>query len=145
MSARGKGKKGGVSLVGVLLELLPAALLCLLFGTVGILHVTSRVMVVRVGYQLSQLEQESRVLAREHDRLKLELATLKNPMRLERAAREKLSMGPPSPGTIITLKPKPPSSSRRGVGATGTESQTPAPPRPAEGEGVTLATRGKVR
>ena len=41
---------------------------------------------------------------REHDRLKLELATLRSPARLEAIAREKLSMGPPAPSAIFHVK-----------------------------------------
>ena len=87
----------------ILLQLAPAALLCLLFAAVGIVHVTSRVLVVDAGYRLSQQEHDNHELSREHDRLKLELATLKSPMRLEKIARERLSMSPPSPGSLIRL------------------------------------------
>ena len=34
----------------------------------------------------------------------LELATLKNPSRLEHLAKEQLGMGPPPPGTVVTVK-----------------------------------------
>jgi cell division protein FtsL len=56
--------------------------------------------------ELSVLENESRELTRENDRLKLELATLKSPTRLERLAREKLRMAPP-PATSIVLIEQP--------------------------------------
>ena len=95
---------GGVSLAGVLWHLLPAVLLFLLFAAVGILHVTSRVMVVDMGYRLSRAEAEERSLIRENDRLKLELATLKSPARLEKLAREKLGMAAPS-GPLVTSLP----------------------------------------
>jgi cell division protein FtsL len=95
--------KGGAGLGRVLLHLLPGALICALFATVGVIHVTSRVLVVGVGYKLSSLENESRDLMRENDRLKLELATLKSPTRLETIAREQLGMGPPPAGAVITL------------------------------------------
>ncbi|MFZ5471937.1 MAG: cell division protein FtsL [Myxococcota bacterium] len=87
----------------VFVELLPAALLCGLFAAVGVVHVTSRALVVRSGYELSRLEGERRVLLRDHDRLQLELATLKSPSRLEKLAREKLGMGPPAAGAVIPL------------------------------------------
>lgn len=91
------------TLRGVLTQLLPALILGGLFSSVGIMHVSSRVFVVRTGYELSRLEQEARSLNREHDRLKLELATLRSPARLEKLAREKLSMGPPAPGTVFPV------------------------------------------
>ena len=96
--------KSRPSLFAVIVHLLPAFLLCVMFAAVGIMHVSSRVMVVRTGYQLSKLQNESRTLARENDRLKLELATLKSPRRLERLAREELGMAPPSPAAVITLR-----------------------------------------
>jgi cell division protein FtsL len=85
----------------ILVQLLPVALLVLLFAAVGIVHVTSRVLVVHAGYRMSELEAESRVLAREHDQLKLERATLLSPARLERIAREKLGMVPPAAGSVV--------------------------------------------
>ncbi|MBX5483617.1 MAG: cell division protein FtsL [Myxococcaceae bacterium] len=99
--------KPRVSILSVLLHLLPAFLLCGLFAAVGIIHVSSRVLVVRVGYQLSALQLESRTLARENDRLKLELATLKSPARLERVAREELGMAPPTAAQVIPLRASP--------------------------------------
>ena len=95
--------RGSVSVTGVLLHLLPAVLLFALFTGVGILHVTSRVLVVDMGYRLSRAEAESRTLTRENDRLKLELATLKAPARLERVAREQLGMAMPKGGAVVSL------------------------------------------
>ncbi len=93
----------GVGFGVIFFELLPAALLCLLFAAVGVVHVASRVMIVDVGYRLSKLETESRELTREQDKLKLELATLKSPTALERVAREKLGMVPPPVGSVLTV------------------------------------------
>ena len=94
----------GVSFGVIFFELLPAALLVVMFATVGIVHVTGRVLVVKVGYELSRLDQTRSELMREHDRLKLELATLRSPSRLESIARQKLRMGPPAPSAIFHLK-----------------------------------------
>ncbi|MBJ6759203.1 cell division protein FtsL [Myxococcaceae bacterium JPH2] len=108
--------RGSVTLTGVLLHLLPAVFLFALFAAVGILHVTSRVLVVDMGYRLSQEEGESRALARENDRLKLELATLKGPVRLERVAREQLGMAMPAGGAVVSLgadSRRPPASATR--------------------------------
>lgn len=97
------GKGRGVTVGSVLIYLLPAIAVCAVFVAVGIMHVTSRVMVVGVGYSLSTLEAENRELVRENDRLKIELATLKSPSRLERAARVELGMIPPPPGSVYSL------------------------------------------
>lgn len=98
MSARG----GGPSLSSVLLGLLPAVLLFSLFTAVGLLHVTARVMVVDSAYRLSRLEQEGRRLTLDNDKLKLELATLKSPARLEKLAREQLGMAPPTAAAVLS-------------------------------------------
>ena len=102
----------GVSVGRVLLHLLPAVLLFTLFAGVGILHVTSRVLVVDMGYRLSKAETEERTLTRENDRLKLELATLKNPARLEKLAREKLGMSMPAGPLVIALPAEKPGNKR---------------------------------
>jgi cell division protein FtsL len=107
MKGSGAGKGRGVTVGSVLLHLLPAILVCGVFAAVGIMHVTSRVMVVGVGYSLSKLESDNRDLVRENDRLKLELAMMKSPSRLEKLAREQLGMLPAPPGTIIPLDEAP--------------------------------------
>ncbi len=106
----------GVRLAVIFLELFPAAILCAMFALVGIFHVTSRVMVVDVGYKLSAQEQESRALTQEHDRLKLEYATLRSPATLERIARDRLGMTPPPPGTVLTVGPNLPRMGRSAPG-----------------------------
>ena len=93
------------TLGAMLRTLLPAAALALTFVAAGVVHVTSRVMVVSAGYRLSQLESSSRLLAVDNARLRLELATLKNPARLERFARGKLGMGPPAPFSVLSPPP----------------------------------------
>ncbi len=117
-----------VSVGRVLMNLLPAVLLFGLFAGVGILHVTSRVLVVDMGYRLSKAESEGRSLTRENDRLKLELATLKAPARLERLAREQLGMAMPAGSAVVALPPELPGA-RRKVRA---EARSPASVRVAE-------------
>lgn len=100
-----KRKRAPMASVGsILLQLLPVAVLSLLFAAVGIIHVCSRVLVVHAGYRMSQLELESRALARERDRLRLERATLLSPARLERIARDKLGLVPPLAGTVLSIR-----------------------------------------
>ena len=113
--------RGSVSVTGVLLHLLPAVLLFALFAGVGMLHVTSRVLVVDMGYRLSSAEAESRTLTRENDRLKLELATLKAPARLERVAREQLGMAMPTGGAVVSVAADKPARGDARAEARGTE------------------------
>jgi cell division protein FtsL len=93
--------RGALPFSVIFLELLPAALAIALLAAVGVVHVTSRVLVVKVGYELSKLDAEATALTRDNDRLKLELATLKSPAKLESVARTQLGMAPPSPSSII--------------------------------------------
>ena len=108
----------------------PRCSLFALFAGVGIIHVTSRVLVVDMGYRLSKAEAEERALIRENDRLKLELATLKNPARLEKLAREQLGMAMPSG----------PRRHRPAGGAAGQEAQ-----RPRGGPRCARRARGRAR
>ena len=95
------------SLWSVLRQLLPAFCVCAAFVAAGILHAGGRLLVVRTGYTLSELQSENRVLTRENDRLRLELATLKGPGRLEQVARNQLGMAPPTATQVITMTPAP--------------------------------------
>lgn len=106
--------RNAVSVGRVLMHLLPAVLLFALVAAVGILHVTSRVLVVDMGYRLSKAQSEGNALTRENDRLKLELATLKAPARLEKLAREQLGMMMPSGSAVVSLPPELPGSRRQG-------------------------------
>lgn len=94
--------KGGLSLSVILLEILPAALAVLLLATVGIVHVTSRVMVVRMGYELSKLDGKNVELTRENAALQVELASMTSPARLEPTAKAQLQMQVPS--VVIPVK-----------------------------------------
>ncbi len=97
-------QRGGLSLSVIFLEILPAALVVLLLATVGIVHVTSRVLVVRMGYELSKLDQQGTDLERENAALKVELATLKSPGKLEATAKSKLGLVQPPATSVIHLK-----------------------------------------
>jgi cell division protein FtsL len=122
--------RSGVSVGRVLLHLLPALALAALFVAVGILHVTSRVLVVDMGYRLSKAETEGRSLTRENDRLKLELATLKAPARLEKLAKEQLGMMMPPGSAVVSVQPQLPNTRRPNEG----EARKPAGLRVAERE-----------
>jgi cell division protein FtsL len=91
-AATGPRRAGAV--LGALLLLAPLTAL-------GIFHVWSRTRVLAAGYELGRLESEHRQLLAERDRLKLEVATLRSPGRLERFARERLGMAPPAPGAVV--------------------------------------------
>jgi cell division protein FtsL len=97
-------KRHGVSLSVVFFEVLPAALVVLLMASIGIFHVMSRVAVVKMGYELSILDVQGAALQRENDALRVELATLKSPSRLESIAKTQLLLVPPAVGAVIHMK-----------------------------------------
>jgi cell division protein FtsL len=120
----------------------------LLFASVGLFQAFTHVRVVSAGYDLGRLEADHRRLLAERDRLRVEIATLRAPGRLERFARAQLRMAPPAPGTIVA--------GRAGVAAAGravragvVEDRRPAPAEPIS-TGARLALRdtsqaGEVR
>jgi len=98
-------KRCETTLSGILWEMLPFVLLWGAVVVLGVVYVSSHVMAVKRGYELSSLEQQNQKLERERALLKLELTTLKSPARLERLAREREGMGAPLPGSVIRLEP----------------------------------------
>ena len=97
--------KLGMGLPQIFWQLLPAVLLGVLFSVVGVIHVTSRICVVDIGYRLSSMDGEIRSLVHQSDQLKLEMATLKTPARLEKIARERLGMVVPGAGAVFSAAP----------------------------------------
>jgi cell division protein FtsL len=93
--ARTSSRGGGA------LRVLGAASLAALLGAVGVFHVWSRTQVIDAGYELARLETEHRRLVSERDRLRIEVATLRAPGRLEQFARARLGMAPPAPGAVV--------------------------------------------
>jgi len=71
--------------------------------TAALLHVWTRLEVIRIGYALSEQTKLHRALREHEQRLRLELATQKDPAAIERVAREQLHMAPPDPSSIRIL------------------------------------------
>ena len=75
--------------------------LCLM--RVALLHVWLRLQVVQMGYVLSTTSKLENQLEQENRELKVELATLTSPDRLEAMARRRLGLMPPEKGQVIIL------------------------------------------
>jgi cell division protein FtsL len=75
----------------------------LLVVGVALLLVWVRLQAVHTGYQLSAARHLAHRLEQEQRELELEIATLTSPRRLELLARERLGMGPPTPGQIVRV------------------------------------------
>ena len=79
------------------------AFLALCLVVVALLHVWLRLQVVQMGYALSTTSKLQNQLEQESRELKVELATLTSPERLEAMARKRLGLVPPEKGQVIVL------------------------------------------
>ena len=70
---------------------------------VALLHVWLRLQVVQMGYVLSTTNKLQNQQEQENRELKVELATLTSPDRLEAMARKRLGLIPPEKGQVIIL------------------------------------------
>ena len=77
------------------------------FTFAALAHVWVRLQIVRIGYDISRETEKEKDLQQAHRKLEVERALLRNPERLERLAREKLSLRLPDPGAIQSLRPLP--------------------------------------
>jgi cell division protein FtsL len=71
---------------------------------VALLYVWCHIHMTELEYQVAQELSSREQLAEEQAKLKLELATLKSPQRIETIAREKLQMTYPEREQVILLK-----------------------------------------
>jgi len=68
-----------------------------------LIHVWLRLQVVHTGYVLSTTSKLQSRLEQENRELKIELATLTSPERLESLARQRLGLRAPEKGQVIVL------------------------------------------
>jgi cell division protein FtsL len=78
------------------------SLLCVFIGEL-LVYTWVRVQCVRVGYDISAVNQEQQRLTELQANLKVELARLKAPQRITKIAREKLGLTLPAPKQIMVL------------------------------------------
>jgi cell division protein FtsL len=70
---------------------------------VAIFYVWSRLQVVNLEYDISSMEGRLRSLQQGSRQLQLEVASLRNPVRIEQVARARLGLRLPSPEQVITV------------------------------------------
>lgn len=75
----------------------------LVVAGVALVLVWVRLQTVDTGYALSAARHLAHRLEQEQRELEMEIATLTSPRRLEQVARERLGMGPPTPGQIVNV------------------------------------------
>ena len=71
---------------------------------VSLFFVWSRLQVVNLEYDISSLESRVRDVKQETRRLKLEAASLRNPVRIEQVAKADLGLRLPTPEQIIIVQ-----------------------------------------
>ena len=84
-------------------QIILIAFLLILFMGSGIGYVWSNYEGTQIGFDLSRLQKDERTLLELNKKLKVELATLKSPQNLERAARS-LGLKDASPEQIVFLQ-----------------------------------------
>jgi cell division protein FtsL len=112
-----------------------------LFTAIGVFHVWSRTRVVAMGYALGDLQRDHVALTAEHDRLRIEVETLRSPAVLERVARTRLGMAPPAPGAVSAAGPRFAEAGEGGRGMDGNHRPGPAEPSRSRAVPVLLARR----
>jgi cell division protein FtsL len=99
------GEDSKVKPKGIKLNLLILSSLLMLFFIGGSLfYVWSRIQVIQLGYEISNVMKEERALTESNKKLRLEIATLKSFTRIERLALEELRMAKPRPEQVIVIR-----------------------------------------
>jgi cell division protein FtsL len=75
-----------------------------LLTIVSIFHVWSRVRVIDLNLQLAEVTRQMKEQQQEHNRLKLEVASLKTPARIEALAKGVLGMALPTDQQMVIVK-----------------------------------------
>jgi cell division protein FtsL len=99
------GEDSKVRPKGIKLNLLILFTLLMLFFIGGSLfYVWSRIQVIQIGYEISNAMKEERALTEANKKLRLEIATLKSYVRIEKLAVEELRMVKPKPEQVIVIR-----------------------------------------
>lgn len=75
-----------------------------LMTVVAVFHVWSRVKVVDLGLEINQLRREFKGQQQEQGRLRLEVASLKTPARIEAIAKGTLGMTLPTEQQVVVVR-----------------------------------------
>lgn len=76
----------------------------ILFTVVSVFHVWSRFRLIELNLQISSSSREFKEADQEQKRLKLEVASLRAPSRIEAIAKSELDMALPSQQQVILVK-----------------------------------------
>lgn len=70
----------------------------------ALFYIWSRIEVVKIGYEIGELQKHQKVLKAHHQKLKMELSVLKSPTRIEKLALDQLKMIWPTPEMMYPIK-----------------------------------------
>jgi cell division protein FtsL len=76
----------------------------LVFIGCSLFYVWSHHQIISLGYETSEAAREEQALLQENNRLRLELASLKAPGRIERVAQQELGLVPPQKEQLIIVR-----------------------------------------
>ncbi len=76
----------------------------LVFIGSSLFYVWSHHQIISLGYETSQASQEEQAFLQENKRLRLELAALKAPSRIEKMAQQQLGLGIPQKEQLIIVR-----------------------------------------
>lgn len=99
---RSRPKRRGFRLTGKQIPLIIGMLFLFMGSSIG--YVWSNFERTQLGYDLSQLKKEEMHQKEINRKLRVELAILKSPDRLESVAVQKLGLGQPRPEQIVPLR-----------------------------------------
>src|SRR3990172_10766389 len=81
-----------------------AALAVFVFAGVVFVYLSSRLMTVKLGYEISKLNESKAVESDRNRRLRFELTRLKSPANLERLVKEETGLDYPGKHQIVRVK-----------------------------------------
>jgi cell division protein FtsL len=93
-----------IKLGGSFTPLMTAIVLATPVVAAAVFHVWTKVATVRLGYELSEAAQMHRNLLEQNRGLRVEVASLKSPERLETLGKKKYGLHPPLPGQIVRVE-----------------------------------------
>jgi cell division protein FtsL len=79
-------------------------IIMVLLTLVSVFHVWSRAKVIDINLQFAELSSQFKEAQQEQNRLKLEVASLKTPARVEALAKGELGMALPTDQQVVIIK-----------------------------------------
>lgn len=93
------------AILGNRTDLFPYLMVVMVLITlVSIFHVWSRVKVIDMNLQISEMSRDIKAQEQEQNRLKLEVASLRTPARIQSLARGELGMAVPTEQQVVIIR-----------------------------------------